>query len=503
MTREYLGNIIDGFEFLEKIGHGSYSDVFLVQHTKTKLYCAAKVMCLTGMEQYELQGIYREFMIYASVDHLYISSLYHYSYDAESNVLILYLQCAPKGTLLSYVNKYGGLPESEARRLFFQIFSAIRHLHNFVYAAHRDLKLENILLDNNNNAKVTDFGLAGNNYNYKMKTFVGTPGYQAPEVVATGEYTEKCDVWSLGVCLYSMITGRLPFSIQNSNYVKLVQEASYITFPPNFSQPLRDLLTAMWAINPNDRPTLKNLQSMQWMRGILPLPTNIAPCPLKFPSDVKPGNFADLKRKKTKADSTILNKCLEYGINKEKLEDDLMNGEFNEDTTIYFLIKTPLIKRPSFPKKLNSYKSLLDQNEQVNNKEQVKSKEHQQSDTSSQSPSLPPCPPQKVSQQSTPKLPCLVEMNELPVNQHTRRKKVLNDSPSMPTMYTLKGSFQLSRICGPAPVVKPTRKSDGFGSSLTPQSRKIGESFGTLGPKPTRRKSKVCTNIVRKSNPVF
>ena len=103
-----------------------------------------------------------------------------------------------------------------------------------------------------------------------MRTFVGTPGYSAPEVIAGGDYDNKCDVWSLGVCLYAMLTATLPFTAQNTNYRLLVDEATQLKYPMTFSPALQDLLKKMFTIRPQNRMSLQQLQNHPWLRGLPP-----------------------------------------------------------------------------------------------------------------------------------------------------------------------------------------------------------------------------------------
>jgi serine/threonine protein kinase len=134
------------------------------------------------------------------------------------------------------------------------------------FLVHRDLKLENILIDAHGCVKLSDFGLAGTYYENVMRTFAGTPGYQAPEVLAGGGYDEKCDIWSLGVCLYAMVAGTLPFPRRSGGFKFLIDQAIGLPFPRSFSPPLTDIVRRMLAPRPNERPTMMQLQAHPWLR---------------------------------------------------------------------------------------------------------------------------------------------------------------------------------------------------------------------------------------------
>ena len=131
------------------------------------------------------------------------------------------------------------LPEPEARKYFRQLISAIDHSHR-ANVVHRDLKLENMLLDENKNLLVTDFGL-GRSFdpesNQFMSTFCGTPNYASVEMVSGVPYVGvKSDIWSMGVILYYLLSGEYPFKGQNTSMLyKNIKEVKYC-MPENISE---------------------------------------------------------------------------------------------------------------------------------------------------------------------------------------------------------------------------------------------------------------------------
>ena len=336
------GTVIDGFEILEQIGKGGFSHVHIARHIPTNNYCAAKIIELAAMKPDEFNGMLREVSVFMQVEHPNICNLYRLS--VLNNSLIFFMEFAPGGTLLSYVNAKGGLNEFEAQRLFLQLFRVLRHLHIYHFLVHRDLKLENVLLDAKGNVKLTDFGLAGTYYNYVMHTFVGTPGYQPPEIIAGSEYNEKCDVWSLGVCLYAMLMGKLPFQTQTHNFRALIQEAMTFKYPSSFSAPLVDLLKRMFEVRPTERPTLLQLQNHPWLKGLEQLGTNIAPQPIIFYKVSNAQGILKFKRRRVRADPAVLEKC--QGVDREALTNDLRAGVTNDQTTTYFFRMWPLETKP-------------------------------------------------------------------------------------------------------------------------------------------------------------
>lgn len=146
------------------------------------------------------------------------------------------MEYAAGGELYDYLSVRKILTEHEARRIFRQIALAIFYCHKHKIC-HRDLKLENILLDQNGNAKIADFGLSNVFDEHKLlSTFCGSPLYASPEIVKGIPYVgPEVDCWSLGVLLYTLVYGAMPFD--GSNFKKLVQQITHSDYfePKQFS----------------------------------------------------------------------------------------------------------------------------------------------------------------------------------------------------------------------------------------------------------------------------
>ncbi|XP_027949432.1 testis-specific serine/threonine-protein kinase 5-like, partial [Eumetopias jubatus] len=153
----------------------------------------------------------------ATYKHLNVVQLYETYQNSQRSYLVLEL--AACGDLLEHINAVSdhrcrpGLGEEAARRLFWQLVSAVAHCHSSGIV-HRDLKCENILLDDQGLLKLTDFGFANRLglKNSLLSTFCGSVAYTAPEILMSKKYNgEQADLWSLGIILYAMVTGKLPF----------------------------------------------------------------------------------------------------------------------------------------------------------------------------------------------------------------------------------------------------------------------------------------------------
>ena len=184
------------------------------------------------------------------------------------------------GELFDRIAECGGLAEDDAKRYFVQILHALSHCHeNRVY--HRDLKPENILLDADDNAKVADFGLAAvyrhvaGDASYLQHTKVGSVMYAAPEVLvstALQGYDAACaDIWSLGVILFSMLSGTLPFTCAAASkckrYAAVLRHGIGVMCPEHLSPQVTVLLSRLLHPDPKQRITPEEALCSEWVRG--------------------------------------------------------------------------------------------------------------------------------------------------------------------------------------------------------------------------------------------
>jgi serine/threonine protein kinase len=184
-------------------------------------------------------------------------------------------ELASKGDLLDLINSgQSGLGEKRARVFFTEILQAVTYLHEQCRIVHRDLKPENILLDRNDHIKIIDFGFAKvySDSSHIFTSRCGSPAYVAPEVVNCGRYTAAVDIWSLGVILYAMALGRLPFdgATVDSQLRRVVY--SQPEFPVHMNPDLRSLLTGMLDKNGDSRISLREIRIHPWMIGIEQIP---------------------------------------------------------------------------------------------------------------------------------------------------------------------------------------------------------------------------------------
>ncbi|XP_027417511.1 testis-specific serine/threonine-protein kinase 5-like [Bos indicus x Bos taurus] len=195
-----------------------------------------------------------------------------YETFANSRRTYLVLELAAHGDLLEHINatsahrRCPGLEEEEARRLLWQLVSAVAHCHNSGIV-HRDLKCENILLDDRGCLKLSDFGFANRSglKNSLLSTFCGSVAYTAPEILMSKKYNgEQADLWSLGVILYAMVTGKLPFKeCQPHRMLYLMRRGP--TFRPGLSPECQDLIRGLLQLRPRARLALQQVATHHWM----------------------------------------------------------------------------------------------------------------------------------------------------------------------------------------------------------------------------------------------
>ncbi|XP_026165242.1 serine/threonine-protein kinase MARK1 isoform X3 [Mastacembelus armatus] len=211
-TEEYphIGN----YRLLKTIGKGNFAKVKLARHVLTGREVAVKIIDKTQLNPTSLQKLFREVRIMKILNHPNIVKLFEVIETEKT--LYLVMEYASGGEVFDYLVAHGRMKEKEARSKFRQIVSAVQYCHQR-RIVHRDLKAENLLLDADMNIKIADFGFSNEfTLGSKLDTFCGSPPYAAPELFQGKKYDgPEVDVWSLGVILYTLVSGSLPFDGQN------------------------------------------------------------------------------------------------------------------------------------------------------------------------------------------------------------------------------------------------------------------------------------------------
>ncbi|CAG9333526.1 unnamed protein product [Blepharisma stoltei] len=194
------------------LGKGAFGEVRFCTHKKTSARRAVKIFKKSDFfEENYMQRLLGEIEILKFLDHPNIIRAYEFFEDSEEFYIVM--EHCRGGELFEALVKWKRFKESDAAMIMKQLFSCLSYMHS-KNIAHRDLKLENILFDEKSEGlgiKLIDFGAAGYfSKNQELTGSFGTPYYIAPEVLVGG-YTEKCDLWSAGVIMYILLTGKPPF----------------------------------------------------------------------------------------------------------------------------------------------------------------------------------------------------------------------------------------------------------------------------------------------------
>ena len=209
---------MDSFNIISVLGRGFYGKVMLVQKKGTNQLFAIKTLHKSRLvKARKVHTVFCERNIMMKVKHPFIVSL-SFAFQSPSK-FYLGMEYIPGGELFRYVQKKGKLPIEEVRFYVAEIGLALEHLHS-LGVIYRDLKPENVLLDEEGHIKLTDFGLSKEiNETNSTNTFCGTAEYLAPEIIRHEDYSFPVDYWALGCLTYELCFGMTPFFDENKNKV--------------------------------------------------------------------------------------------------------------------------------------------------------------------------------------------------------------------------------------------------------------------------------------------
>eukprot|EP00058_Branchiostoma_floridae_P028251 XP_002613742.1 hypothetical protein BRAFLDRAFT_123883 [Branchiostoma floridae] len=253
------------YQLRHTIGSGGFAKVKLAHHILTGEKVAVKIMDKAALGP-DLPRVQIEIEAMKTLTHQHVCKLYQVL-ETDTKIFMV-LEYCPGGELFDYIVAKDRLPEEEARVFFRQIVSAVAYIHTEGYA-HRDLKPENLLLDETHNLKLIDFGLCAKpkgGMDHQLSTCCGSPAYAAPELIQGDEYLgAEADVWSMGVLLYALMCGFLPFDDDNVGALyRKIRKGQY-EIPDWLSPQSVDLINVMLQVNPKLRINVKELLCHPWL----------------------------------------------------------------------------------------------------------------------------------------------------------------------------------------------------------------------------------------------
>ncbi|XP_041850232.1 MAP/microtubule affinity-regulating kinase 4 isoform X5 [Melanotaenia boesemani] len=312
---------IGNYRLLKTIGKGNFAKVKLARHILTGREVAIKIIDKTQLNPTSLQKLFREVRIMKTLNHPNIVQLFEVIETEKT--LYLVMEYASGGEVFDYLVAHGRMKEKEARAKFRQIVSAVHYCHqkNIV---HRDLKAENLLLDADSNIKIADFGFSNEfTEGSKLDTFCGSPPYAAPELFQGKKYDgPEVDIWSLGVILYTLVSGSLPFDGQNLKELRERVLRGKYRVPFYMSTDCEGILRRFLVLNPAKRCSLEQIMQDKWI--------NIGYDGDELKPHIEP--VGDLN------DTSRIDVMIGMGFNKENIRDSLVSQKYNEITATYLLL---------------------------------------------------------------------------------------------------------------------------------------------------------------------
>ncbi|KAM6096736.1 hormonally up-regulated neu tumor-associated kinase isoform 2-T2 [Chlamydotis macqueenii] len=327
-----VGNYLIG----RKLGEGSFAKVREGLHVLTGEKVAVKVIDKKRAKKdtYVTKNLRREGQIQQMIRHPNIAQLLDILETENSYYLVMEL--CPGGNLMHKIYEKKRLEEHEARKYIRQLILAVEHLHR-AGVVHRDLKIENLLLDEDNNIKLIDFGLSNCagilGYSDPFSTQCGSPAYAAPELLARKKYGPKIDVWSIGVNMYAMLTGTLPFTVEpfslRALYQKMVDKEMN-PFPTQLSAAAINFLRSLLEPDPAKRPNIQQALANRWLNENYP---GRAPPNVTYPNRI---HLEDLSQ------SVLLHMTEKLGYKNSDVINTVLSNRASHTLAIYFLLNKKL-----------------------------------------------------------------------------------------------------------------------------------------------------------------
>ncbi|NXI52218.1 HUNK kinase, partial [Chloroceryle aenea] len=327
-----VGNYLIG----RKLGEGAFEAIMENIHMKVNRLLLLKVIDKKRAKKdtYVTKNLRREGQIQQMIRHPNIAQLLDILETENSYYLVMEL--CPGGNLMHKIYEKKRLEEHEARKYIRQLILAVEHLHR-AGVVHRDLKIENLLLDEDNNIKLIDFGLSNCagilGYSDPFSTQCGSPAYAAPELLARKKYGPKIDVWSIGVNMYAMLTGTLPFTVEpfslRALYQKMVDKEMN-PLPTQLSTAAINFLRSLLEPDPAKRPNIQQALANRWLNENYP---GRAPPNVTYPNRI---HLEDLSQ------SVLLHMTEKLGYKNSDVINTVLSNRASHTLAIYFLLNKKL-----------------------------------------------------------------------------------------------------------------------------------------------------------------
>lgn len=326
----------------EELGKGAFGSVRVATHVMSgekvaiKTYDKYKVISL-HKNQGQASGpdvCMHEVRLLERLSHRNVITLHQTIQTAKKVHMVLDFVSA--GDLANYVKFRSKLPEPEAKSLFKQVLSGLVHCHQNK-VTHRDLKMENVMLLEDQTVKIIDFGMGEfTDSGRKLRLQCGTPAYAAPEIWADKSYSgPQADVWSLGVMLYIMLVGKVPFHHPNATKMFELVTTAKFSLPSSLSAAACSFLRAMLTADPKRRATVKSLIGHRWLSDGEEGPERVNVEEGNSGEDEDHGNGSEGDGD----DTGVIAEMLRLGFNVSRLREDLGQRKRSSSTVCYKMLR--------------------------------------------------------------------------------------------------------------------------------------------------------------------
>ncbi|KAA3670439.1 SNF related kinase, partial [Paragonimus westermani] len=335
---DYDSKIAGLYDLQHTIGRGHYAVVKLACHVFTGEKVAVKVIDKTKLDDISQDHLFQEVVCMKLVQHPNVVRLYEVI-DTPAK-LYLILELGDGGDLYDYIMKHGcGLHETVAKRYFRQIVTAIAYCHK-LHVVHRDLKPENVVFfEKLGLVKLTDFGFSNRfTPGMQLDTACGSLAYSAPEILLGDPYdAPKVDIWSLGVILYMLVCGRLPFQeVNDSETVMKIMDCDY-TIPDYLSPDCARLISRLLIREPEKRAHLDDILQAEWLKVDRDdeLPIDLFSVPLVSRECLPFEDHMEILTKMSEGQLATV----------EEIQSTLDRNEYNHIAATYYLLAERKLKR--------------------------------------------------------------------------------------------------------------------------------------------------------------
>lgn len=313
---------LDGYTILDLVGSGGFSEVYKAQDNIFKRSVAIKRI---SNKNQTLEETRKEIEIMKQIDYPLIAKLLDFREETYYSYIVM--EYVEGMSLLEMINNTS-FDERQASNIFGQIFMVIKYLQG-KKILHRDLKLENIIINKKHDIKLIDFGFSRSYESDEdiFETLCGSPAYCPPEMFLGQPYTTSCDIWGLGVILYTLIMNRLPFWGDNMQQTAQLIVNAVPFIPQYLSTSLKDLMRRMLAKNPTWRLRIDQIEQHPWLEQFIGSTVKKS---IDYLASYKLVDICDI-------DMNLIESFKPYGVSSLQVYEDLENGKINFWTGQYKL----------------------------------------------------------------------------------------------------------------------------------------------------------------------